>query len=221
MYVSYSVRYIYLLIWGDNMSLNLQPAQSVAQRIRLLRETLGMTQKEVSDATGVDTITWNRYENSRTPFGERPALSLAKMCHVDPAWIWIGDARSALRAAEKEVKLSHKELVRRAAAAVVHDVFAVFELTTFTKSQRRREPIGYLPVAKSFCAITHVIASDSGKLVGVDTKRLPLPGQQAIVCTQAGVNIISITGNEPRETILGTVCWEITTVNNDIGAKGY
>ncbi len=62
----------------------------VDERLALLRAALGITQKTMCDATGIDTSSWNRFERGQRPIMPDDLAAIYEAYGVDANFILFG-----------------------------------------------------------------------------------------------------------------------------------
>lgn len=65
----------------------------IAERLRLLREALGMSQSEIARRIGASPSQWNNYEKPLVRIRIDEAIKLTQTFGVTLDWIYTGDAR--------------------------------------------------------------------------------------------------------------------------------
>ena len=67
--------------------------QDSADRLRVLREALGLTQVQISRVCGIGQQAWNNYEGARRRISVDQALRLRNSIGVTLDWIYAGDPK--------------------------------------------------------------------------------------------------------------------------------
>jgi transcriptional regulator with XRE-family HTH domain len=64
--------------------------ESVAERIREARQSIGLTQRSAAESLGVSKRQFMRYELGQTPVSEDTLIKLGSLLQVEPAWLLTG-----------------------------------------------------------------------------------------------------------------------------------
>lgn len=78
---------------------------SIARRIKLTREALGLSQAEICRRTGISPPAWNNYEKALGRPDLDPAFAIVRATGVTLDWLYFGD--------EAHLPLSVAEGIRR------------------------------------------------------------------------------------------------------------
>lgn len=98
-----------------------EDVSAIAERLRALRATTGLSQQKFADSVGLGYSQWANFESARNRIGLDAALTLVRKMGVSLDWIYTGQEawlpgplRDQLRQAETQGLTAHQKPLKRA-----------------------------------------------------------------------------------------------------------
>lgn len=94
---------------------------SIARRIKLTREALGLSQAEICRRTGITPPAWNNYEMARGRPDLDPAFAISRVTGVSLDWIYFGTERLLPAAVVEGIRRIEDEAAKKTKSAAVNE----------------------------------------------------------------------------------------------------